>query len=123
MDEGKVMDYCSDFKYDLEVGQVKEKELAEILQGKTIEVKRDLMTKHTGNVFIEYECRGKPSGIAKTKADFYCIAIEDVFIILPTNNLKDIVRPFIGTTRDVKGGDDDLSKGILLPLKILIKLK
>jgi hypothetical protein len=121
LDESKVMDYCSDFKYDLEVGQVKEKELAEILQGKTIEVKRDLMTKHTGNVFIEYEW--EKSGIAKTKADFYCIAIEDVFIILPTNNLKDIVRPFIGTNKDVKGGDDDLSKGILLPLKILIKLK
>ena len=117
------MDYCSNFKYDLEVGQVKEKELADILQNKTIEVKRDLMTKDTGNVFIEYECRGKPSGISKTKSDFYCIAVEYMFIILPTKKLKNIVRPFIGTSRDVVGGDDNLSKGILLSTKELIKIQ
>tara|TARA_R100001163_G_C5063342_1_gene200603 strand:- start:263 stop:616 length:354 start_codon:yes stop_codon:yes gene_type:complete len=117
------MDYCSDFKYDLEVGQVKEKELAEILQNKTIEVKTDLMAANTGNVFIEYECRGKPSGLSTTKSDFYCIAIEYLLIILPTAKLKEVVRPFLRTSRDVKGGDDNLSKGILLPIKTLIKLK
>jgi len=117
------MDYCNDFKYDLEVGQVKEKELADILQNKTIEVKTDLIAKDTGNVFIEYEYKGNPSGIAKTKSDFYCIAVEHLLIILPTNKLKDIVRPLFGTNKDRVGGDDNLSKGICLPLTTLIKLK
>ena len=44
------MKYCSDFKYDLEVGQVKEKELAEILSGAKIEVKNDLAAHRTGNI-------------------------------------------------------------------------
>jgi len=117
------MDFCSNFSHDLEVGQVKEKELDDILRNKLIEVKTDFIAKDTGNVFIEYECRGKPSGIAKTNADFYCIAVEHLLIILPTDKLKDIVRPFLGTNKDRLGGDNNLSKGILLPIKILIKLK
>jgi len=117
------MKHNNDFQHDLEVGQVKEKELADLLENKTIEVKRDLIAKDTGNVFIEYECREKPSGIATTKADFHCIAVEHLYIILSTEKLKDIVRPYFGTDRDVLGGDSNRSKGIKLPLKQLIKLK
>ena len=36
------MNYNSDFKYDLKVGKVKEIELGEIFNAKTIEVKYDL---------------------------------------------------------------------------------
>ena len=36
------MKHNGDFRHDLEVGQVKEKELADIFEGSTIEVKRDL---------------------------------------------------------------------------------
>lgn len=111
----------NDFKYDLAVGQVKEKELAEALSNKTIEVKRDLATKRTGNVFIEYEYRGNPSGIARSEADYYAFAIEDSFIILPTEKLKEVCRKYLGTKKDIKGGDDLQSKGILLPLQELIK--
>jgi hypothetical protein len=45
------MDYNNDFRYDLKVGQVKEKELAEILNDKTIEVKFDKRALDTGNVY------------------------------------------------------------------------
>ena len=34
-----------------------------------IEVKADRQTRNTNNIFIEYECRGKPSGISTTQAD------------------------------------------------------
>jgi len=37
------MKHNNDFQHDLEVGQVKEKELADLLENKTIEVKRDLI--------------------------------------------------------------------------------
>jgi len=114
------MKHNNDFKHDLEVGQVKERELGDLLENKTIEVKRDLIAKDTGNVFIEYECRGAPSGLSTTKADFHCIAVEHLFIILSTDKLKEIVRPYIGTKKDVLGGDSNLSRGILLPLKQLI---
>ena len=49
----------NDFRYDLKVGQVKEKELAEIFNSKTIEVKYDLQALQTGNVYVEYYSRGK----------------------------------------------------------------
>jgi hypothetical protein len=39
------MDYNSDFRHDLEVGQVSEKALAEIFENKKVEVKRDLMAR------------------------------------------------------------------------------
>ena len=114
------MEYCNDFKYDLEVGQVAEKEVGEMLKGKKVEVKKDLKAKETGNIFIEYHSRGKPSGIAKTQSDFYCFVVEDLVVFYPTEKLKELIRPMIGTSRDVLGGDNNTSKGILFPLKKLI---
>lgn len=42
-----------------------------------IEVKEDFMAAKTGNVAVEYECRGKPSGISVTKADVYAYVIHE----------------------------------------------
>ena len=42
----------------------------------TVEVKEDERAKETGNVVIEYESRGKPSGIATSKADFWVLRIH-----------------------------------------------
>jgi hypothetical protein len=119
------MKFCSDFRYDLEVGQVKERELSEILINKKIEVKFDRQAKDTGNVYIEYESRGNPSGLAKSEADYWCIVIkESIFILIKTEELKDICRGYIssGHWRGKKeGGDNDTSIGVLLPLIDLIK--
>tara|TARA_R100001163_G_scaffold33968_1_gene26280 strand:- start:21532 stop:21882 length:351 start_codon:yes stop_codon:yes gene_type:complete len=116
------MDFCSDFRFDLELGQVAEKQLADILSNEKIEVKRDMKASETGNIFIEYESRGKPSGIATTEARFYCIALNDLFIIIPTETLKDLVRPYLFTTRDVNGGDNNSSKGVIFPINKIIEL-
>ena len=113
------MEFNSDFKYDLRVGQVAEEQLAFLL-GCKIEVKNDQKAHITGNVFIEYESRGKRSGIATSEAEYYCIVILNRFIILPKDELKAICRKYIGTNRDVLGGDNNTSKGILLPIKDLI---
>jgi len=113
------MEFNSDFKYDLRVGQVAEEQLAFLL-GSNIEVKSDQKAHITGNVFIEYESRGKRSGIATSEAEYYCIVILNRFIILPKDELKSICRKYIGTNRDVLGGDNNTSKGILLPIKDLI---
>jgi len=113
------VNYNNDFKYDLKVGQVKEQELANILSGKTIEVKYDLRATETGNVFIEYESRGKASGISTSEADYYCFCILDTFHIIPSSLLKEKCRKYLGTSRDKLGGDSNTSKGILLPINEL----
>lgn len=113
------MNYNNDFKYDLKVGQVKEQELANIFSGNTIEVKYDLRATETGNVFIEYESRGKASGISTSEADYYCFCILDTFHIIPSELLKYRCRKYLGTSRDKLGGDSNTSKGILLPVNEL----
>ena len=114
------MNYNNDFKYDLKVGQAKEKELGDIFNNKTVEVKYDLQALETNNVYVEYYSRGKKSGISISKADYYCFAFGDTFHLISTSSLKDKCRKYIGTSRDKKGGDNNTSKGILLPIKELL---
>lgn len=114
------MDYNNDFKYDLKVGQIKEKELADILENKTIEVKNDLKATITNNVFVEYFSRGKLSGVSTSEADFYCFAFGDTYHIIKTSKLKEICRKYLNTNRDVLGGDNNTSCGILLPINELL---
>tara|TARA_B110000977_G_scaffold14822_1_gene18287 strand:+ start:664 stop:1008 length:345 start_codon:yes stop_codon:yes gene_type:complete len=113
------MNYNNDFKYDLKVGQIKEEQLGEIFSSKTIEVKYDLIAVKTGNVYIEYISRGKPSGISTSQADYYCFCIGDTFHLILSSVLKDKCRKYLGTSRDKLGGDNNTSKGILLPIKEL----
>lgn len=111
----------SDFKFDLMLGELAEDSVSELLYEKKLEVKRDFRATVTGNIFIEYQSRGKPSGIASTHADFYCIIISDEqFFFLATQRLKNLCRKYIGSERDVLGGDNNTSKGILLPITDLI---
>lgn len=115
------MKYNNDFKYDLKVGQVAENWLAEILEGKKIEVKRDLQAHKTGNIFVEYESRNQPSGLATSQADYYCYFLSDEhFVIIKSERFKQICRTFLNTNRDIRGGDSNTSKGILLPINCLL---
>tara|TARA_R110000744_G_scaffold30329_6_gene71869 strand:- start:6482 stop:6829 length:348 start_codon:yes stop_codon:yes gene_type:complete len=113
------MDYNNDFKYDLKIGQVKEEELGNIFLNKKVEVKK--CTDAIYNVFVEYESRGKKSGISTSEADYYCFAFKDTFLIISTEALKVKCRKYIGTEMDKLGGDNNTSKGILLPIKELCK--
>ncbi len=73
------MKYSSSFTHDLNFGESGEDWVNEIFaKGKKVEVKTDRMTHKTGNVFIEYESRGKPSGIATTDADYWVYKIDEV---------------------------------------------
>ena len=75
---------------------------------KTFEVKEDFMCKSTGNVAVEFHSRGKDSGIAVTKADFYVYRIHEnagIFdYVMPTKELKRIIdeKKYF---RVVNGGD------------------
>jgi hypothetical protein len=113
------LNYNNDFRYDLKIGQIKEKELGEILNSKTLEIKHDLQAPMTGNVYVEYYSRGKKSGLSISRADYYCFCFGNTFHIIDTNTLKIKCRKYINTNRDKKGGDNNTSKGILLPIKEL----
>lgn len=112
------------FDIDLEYGKVREKQVADMLQDKKIEVKseRDVWQK-TGNIAIEYECYGKPSGINATESDYWfhnlCIG-EDTFatIVFDTKSLKRIIDN-LDYKRSVSGGDNNASRMYLLNLQKL----
>jgi hypothetical protein len=114
------MEFRNDFAFDLIVGQMAEKELAAVLQGKRIEVKSDKLAHKTGKVFVEYESRGKRSGIATTQADYYCFEVRGTYLLISVPSLKVIARKYIGTAHDVRGGDENTSKGVVVPLTELI---
>ena len=117
------MEFNSNFKYDLKRGQEAEEWFAGLLTGGDhIECKRDFKAHKTGNVYVEYECRGKPSGISTTEADYW------VFIVGPNNN---DLRAYLTTTarlkvlfenaeRKVPGGDSMLSMGALVTVQELV---
>tara|TARA_R100000742_G_C4265018_1_gene82987 strand:+ start:628 stop:1053 length:426 start_codon:yes stop_codon:yes gene_type:complete len=112
------------FDIDLEYGKVREKQVADMLQDKKIEVKseRDVWQK-TGNIAIEYECYGKPSGINATESDYWfhnlCIG-EETFatIVFDTQSLKRIISN-LDSKRSVSGGDHNASRMYLLNLQKL----
>jgi hypothetical protein len=108
------------FKEDLELASVGERTVKKFLEKKgcifdsfnydgkydlkmlknnalvTYEVKTDFKCAplfDTGNLFIEYECRNKPSGISISQSDWfvtYFIYFNELWFI-KTNNLKDLI--------------------------------
>jgi hypothetical protein len=58
------------------------------------EVKADKITGRTGNICIEYESYGLPSGIMATTADYYVYFVvgENVFYEIPTDVLREFVN-------------------------------
>ena len=122
------MEHCNDFKYDLKVGQIGEQLLDEILTLKTIEVKRDSWIYKSGNIAIEYESRNKPSGIAKSQADYWAIIFsgdykDEIILIIKENRLKEICREYYKKGNIKTMGDNNTSKAILIPITEILKWK
>ena len=112
------------FDIDLEYGKVREQQVADMLQDKKIEVKseRDVWQK-SGNIAIEYECYGKPSGINATESDYWfhnlCIGSETfATIVFDTASLKRIINN-LDSKRSVSGRDNNASRMYLLNLQKL----
>lgn len=120
------MNYNSDFKFDLQIGQIAEREIADIFSSKKIEVKTDFMAQETGNVAIEFQSRGKPSGIAVTQADYYayCLPLanfQNIIIFLEINELKRMAREYWSKGNIKKMGDENTSVSVLIPLNKLFE--
>jgi hypothetical protein len=115
------------FDLDLKYGKVKEKIIADMLQDKKIEVKSERgMWLDTGNIAIEFESYGKPSGIASTESDYWfhnlCIG-EEIYgtLVFKTDMLKKIIKN-TPNKREVSGGDNKASKMYLMNIQKLFNV-
>jgi len=106
--------------FDLARGLEGEGIVQGLLQGGSkVEVKRDYIASTSGNIAIEYDYRGRPSGIAVTEADWWAIVVhrkgfDDTVILIETKRLKELCRRHYGNR--IKGGDDHASKMVLVPV-------
>lgn len=122
------MDYNNDFRHDLEFGQVGEKLIGDIFSNKKIEVKRDKWICKSGNLAIEYISRGKPSGIAKSEADYWCFIVsgemeDKIILFVEADKLKEIARKYYKQGKVKNMGDNNTSKAVLIPFKEILSHK
>lgn len=112
------MKYSSSFTYDLHVGEYAESWAKGLFSNTKVEVKTDSLAHKTGNAYIEVYSRGKASGISTTEADYWIYKIESSgsAIVIPVSRLKELVRKYHQLNGFTKGGDDDTSLGVLVPL-------
>lgn len=83
----------------------------------TFEVKTDRMTARTGNIVVEFECSGKPSGITATEADYWVYFIHNtgIWYLIPTEEIKSRIAGK-KYSRTVKGGDGWRSNMYVFPV-------
>ena len=109
------------FSKDLSYGKKHEKLVMKSMEN--FELKTDRMAHKTGNVYVEFQSRGKDSGIRSSKSDTWIFKIvstgdRHMFSIhIPLSRLKRLVSK---DYRVVPGGDNLTSRGYLVPLTDLI---
>ena len=114
----------SKFDIDLEYGQEREKTIAKIIERGNLEVKSERDWWHTtGNIAIEFESWGKPSGIKTTKAKYWvhnlCKGkLQYARIILDVPVLKRLCKKYKNNW--IRCGDQKASKAYLIPLKEIL---
>ena len=117
------MTHTNKFDLDLQFGKRFENAFQKFVKG-TLECKCDRIWHRTGNVYIETESRGKPSGINVTTAKNYVFCLyskersddDQIWLVIPTNLLKEFIKDY-----PIKpGGDNNTSRGHIVPAKDLI---
>lgn len=116
------------FEFDLPEGEIGEDIVRELLSGKggSIEVKRDTVVSDSGNIAVEFECRGAPSGIKTTKAMWWAFVLtgenyqDEIIIMILTERLRAMCDWSIQHRLFRPGGDGKQSKMVLLHLSRLL---
>lgn len=112
----------AEWRWDLKLGEEGEQLVKHLLgRARTIEVKRDFIASTSGNLAVEYECRGKPSGIAVTESDWWAFVsgrgeANCVVIFIETKQLKELCRRYYQRGETISGGDGGLSRMVLVPI-------
>ena len=124
LDQGGEMVKNTKFDLDLQYGQLREQQVHDMFHNKKIEVKTERdWWKKTGNIAIEYECNGKPSGIDKTESDFWIHILSNgtgnyCKLIFEVPKFKRIVEKYKDTHSKMIG-DRGASHCVLIPLEEL----
>jgi hypothetical protein len=120
--------YVPEWDVDLEQGRQGElfiQNLIESIAAGRIEVKTDAKSGKTGNVFIEVECKGWPSGIQTSKSEYWAFVLPgDFSIIAKTDAVRDVAAKVRAQKGTVNGGErgSHPTKGVLVPLYRLLSL-
>lgn len=110
------------FDRDLRHGEAREDAFVHVLLRSRVEIKSDGKCRETGNVFIEYQQKGRPSGIAVSTAGLWAIEVDDtVWVVLPTERIKALARLAVQQGRKKFGGDGDQYLGALVPVEWLVR--
>lgn len=117
------------FDIDLREGMAVERSLSRLLagRGQKVEVKSDYQAVKTGRIFLEFEQAGpptfepRPSGVAITVADWWATVLMDHesihgVLLNPTEHVRAIGRIAYRKGMTANGGDNDLYRGVLVPL-------
>ena len=119
-------------EFDIQVkrGEIAEEKLRNILCGKdnlTVEVKRDYKFVKTGNIVIEFESNGTPSGINITLADWWAFSLavkgkkDRTIIFIELERLKELYFKYKNKPgHSVRGGWLNLSKLVKIPINELL---
>lgn len=126
--------FNSDKKFDMQLSDalIAERRLGEIFLSAKIE-KIELKTEtwqweQTGNICIEYECNGVPSGLAATQADYWVHELRRdgetlCYLMFPDSRIRNLAKHFfyIDKFRREKSGDGKKSKVVLIPLSEMLR--
>lgn len=101
--------------------------VAEALKHDRVEVKRDAKFLDTGNLYVEFECRGRdgvwrPSGISVTETELWVFVLGDsqMAFVIPTAVLREVSLRLRAQGRIGQETDgSNPTKGVLLKLSHL----
>lgn len=113
------------FDVDLRDGKAREDAFAYIVLRARVEVKSDRKAKDTGNVFVEFEQKGRPSGIRVTTADWWAFEVNrDCFVLVPTVRVRAVMEWVMENHPHMvkRGGDFDNYMGVCVPVNWLLRL-
>ena len=68
-----------------------------------IEVKSDQKSQYTGNIVVEINFHGKPSALSTTKAKYWIFYTGDDTMIVPVEDLRELVKKFRTVKFTAKG--------------------
>jgi len=86
------------------------------------EVKQDWKAHYSGNLVVEVEMYGKPSGLMGTTADWWIFDTKTEFIFITPRKLKDLIVSLNPLLRSFTGkGDTQPKKAYLIPVETIKK--
>ena len=121
------------FAEDLHIGHTTEQEVLEHIQtkypnaykkdgyfkeydiyipeiNKSVEVKQDYKSAHTGNLVVELTFNGKPSALLTTKADYWVFVLKNQYIWTSPERIKQAIGTYGKDPARFKGKGDSVYK-------------